>query len=53
VAEAYTFAFKHQIEGKNKQVQAALTTLKNDGILNMIEQKTEAFKQTYAKKLDL
>ena len=37
IAEVFSFAFLHQIEEKRKQVQAVLTILKNDGILNTIE----------------
>ena len=39
--EAFSFAKKHQIEGKNKQVQTALNQMKEHGLLNMIEMKTE------------
>ena len=53
VCEAFTFAYLHKIEGKNRQVQAALNKLRSDGLLNMIEQKTEQFKQDYARKFQM
>ena len=40
VAESWSFAFLHQIDGKNKPVQKALSRLQDDGILNMIDYQT-------------
>ena len=53
VAESWSFAYLHQIDGKHKPVQKALAQLQNDGILNMIEQKKEHFIADYLGKMNM
>ena len=53
VAESWSFAYLHHIDGKHKQVNKALTQLNNDGILNKIEMKTEHFKTDYLDKMHM
>ena len=51
VAESWSFASLHHIDGKHKNVQTALTRLQNDGILNMIDMKKEHFVTDYLGKM--